>query len=896
MRILIKIKKSSLLCLIILSFSGLMFAQAAGHPHPETSLSLRDGWALQSSCKVDVKGDTLSTPAFRPKDWYEVTVPTTVVAALVKHKVYPDPFFGTNLRTFPGVTYPIGANFSNIPMQPDSPFIVPWWYRKEFVLPASFKGKSIWLNFGGINYRANIWLNGKQLAKSDDVAGAWRTYEFNITDAALLGKTNVLAVEVFSPTDTDLAITFVDWNPAPPDKNMGLFRSVDITTSGPVAVRYPAVVSQVDSPANDEAHLTVTALVKNASSHPVKGTLQGRIEKTEFSQEVELGAGESKDVTFTPDQFAQLNIDHPRLWWPAQMGRPDRYSLNLEFTLDGKVSDRAETKFGIREVKSEVLGINRRLFSINGKNILIRGGGWSPDMMLRDNPQRLREEFRYVQDMGLNTIRLEGKLESKEFFDLADERGILLIAGWCCCDHWEHWANWKAQDFTISEQSLRDQMYRLRGHPSLIAWLNGSDNPPPPDVEQTYLKVEKELLWPNPIVSSATAKLAGFSGESGVKMSGPYEYVAPSYWQTDSVDSTHPQQCNQGGCGGAYGFNTETSMGPAVPPIESIRAMVGKDHLWPIDNVWDYHAGGGVFKDLHVFTDALNARFGTATSAEDYAFKSQLQTYEGVRAMYEAYSRNKYTSTGVIQWMLNNAWPSMIWHLYDFYLRPGGGYFGAKRAMEALHPAYGYDDHSVWMVSSQYEDAKGLKLTARVLNLDMTEKFSKEVALDAAADSTNKILTLPDIDGLSPTYFLVLRLQDSSGKLVGSNFYWLSTKPEILDWEKSNWYTTPTSSYADYTALSQLPKVKLNVAEHTERKGEEAMTHVTLENPSKSLAFFVRLKVDKGKGGDEILPVVWQDNYISLLPGEKREVTATYRTQELGTAQPAVEVSGWNVE
>ncbi len=185
------------------------------------------------------------------------------------------------------------------------------------------------------------------------------------------------------------------------------------------------------------------------------------------------------------------------------------------------------------------------------------------------------------------------------------------------------------------------------------------------------------------------------------------------------------RQCNQGGCGGAYGFNTETSMGPAVPPIESIRAMVGKDHLWPIDDTWNYHAGGGAFKDIHVFTDALNARFGPATSAEDYALKAQLQTYEGVRAMYEAYSRNKYTSTGVIQWMLNNAWPSMIWHLYDFYLRPGGGYFGAKKAMESLHPVYGYDDHSVWMVSSQYEDAKGLKLTTKVFNLDMSEKFSQ---------------------------------------------------------------------------------------------------------------------------------------------------------------------------
>jgi exo-1,4-beta-D-glucosaminidase len=892
--LLMKMNQRSLLCIVVLSFSGLMVAQDSSHPHPDATLSLRDGWSLQSSGKVDAKGETLSTPAFRPRDWYEVSVPTTVVAALVKHKVYPDPFFGTNLRTFPGVTYPIGANFSNIPMQPDSPFIIPWWYRKEFVLPASFKGKSIWLNFGGINYRANIFLNGKQLAKSDDVAGAWRTYEFNITDAALIGKPNVLAVQVFSPTDTDLAITFVDWNPAPPDKNMGLFRDVDITTSGPVALRSPAVVSKVDSPANDQAHLTVTALLKNAANHPVKGTLKGRIEKIEFSQEVELGAGESKDVAFTSEQFPQLNINHPRLWWPAQMGKPERYNLSLEFNLDGQTSDRAETKFGIREVKSEVLASNRRLFSINGKNVLIRGGGWSPDMMLREDPQRLRDHFRYVQDMGLNTIRLEGKLETREFFDLADERGILLIAGWCCCDHWEHWANWKAQDFTIAEQSLRDQMYRLRGHPSLIAWMNGSDNPPPPDVEQTYLKVEKELLWTNPVVSSATAKLAGFSGESGVKMTGPYEYVAPSYWQSDK--GTSAGQCNQGGCGGAYGFNTETSMGPAVPTIESIRAMVGKDHLWPIDNVWDYHAGGGAFKDLHVFTDALNARFGPATSAEDYALKSQMQAYEGVRAMYEAYSRNKYTSTGVIQWMLNNAWPSMIWHLYDFYLRPGGGYFGAKRAMEPLHPVYGYDDHSVWLVSSQYVDATGLKLTAKILNLDMTEKFSKEVSLDAPADSTNKILTLPDGDGLSPTYFLVLRLQDSAGKLVGSNFYWLSTKPEMLDWEKSNWYTTPTSAYADYTALSQLAKVKLTVAEHTERKGEEAITRVTVENPSKSLAFFVRLKVNNGKAGEEILPVVWQDNYISLLPGEKREVTASYRAQQLGAAQPAVEVSGWNVE
>jgi exo-1,4-beta-D-glucosaminidase len=323
--------------------------------------------------------------------------------------------------------------------------------------------------------------------------------------------------------------------------------------------------------------------------------------------------------------------------------------------------------------------------------------------------------------------------------------------------------------------------------------------------------------------------------------------------------------------------------------------MVPKDHQWPVDEVWNFHAGGGVFKDIHVFTDALNARYGASTSVEDFAFKSQLQGYEGIRAMFEAYSRNKYTSTGIVQWMLNNAWPSMIWHLYDYYLRPGGTYFGAKKAMETLHPIYGYDDHSVWLVSSQYEDAKGLKLTAKLFNLDMTEKFSKEIDVDAAADSTNKVLSLPDIADLSATYFLVLRLQDANGKQVGSNFYWLSSRPETLAWDKSNWWTTPTASYADYTALAQLPKVKLNVTSRTEHKGAEEITHVTLENPSKSLAFFVRLKVDKGAGGEEVLPVLWQDNYVSLLPGEKRELTATYRAAELGTAKPVVEVSGWNV-
>jgi exo-1,4-beta-D-glucosaminidase len=864
---------------------------------PEARLSLREGWELQSSAKVEAKGELISTPAFSPKGWHPAEVPTTVVAALVKDKTLPDPFPGMNLRSFPGLNYPIGANFSNIAMASDSPYAVSWWYRKVFAVPASYKGKTVWLKFNGINYRANIFLNGKQIAKSDDVAGAWRIYEFNITGAAKAGMENVLAVQAFAPTEHDLAITFVDWNPAPPDKNMGLWREVYVTTSGPVALRYPTVVSKLNPPANDSAQLTVTAQVKNGTDQPVKGKLKGTIENITFEQDLELAPNEAKDVTFTPDRFSQLVFSNPRLWWPAQMGTPNLYKLSMEVEVNGTASAKSNSEFGIREITSDFNSVGGRAFHINGKNILIRGGGWSPDMMLRENSERLRDEFRYVKDMGLNTIRLEGKLETQEFFDLADRQGILVMAGWCCCDFWERWPRWQPQDFEIAKQSLRDQIYRLRSHPSLVMWLNGSDNPPPPDVEQMYLDIEKELLWPNPVVSSATGKKTSVTGDSGVKMTGPYEYVAPSYWQVDTPEGQPGRkQCNPGGCGGGYGFNSETSMGPAVPPIESIRAMVGKDHLWPIDDLWNYHAGGGEFKTINVFSEALASRYGKSDNVEDFALKSQMQTYEGVRAMYEAYSRNKYQATGVIQWMLNNAWPSMIWHLYDYYLRPGGGYFGAKRAMEALHPLYGYDDHTIWVVSSQYTDVKGLKLATKVYNLDGSEKFSQENSVDAAADSTAKIFMLPDISGLSNTYFLVLRLEDSAGKLVGSNFYWLSTKPETLDWARTTWWMTPTASYADFTAISQLPKVKLKVTDRSERKGEEAITHVTLENPGKNLAFFVRLKVAKGAKGEEILPVVWEDNYISLLPGEKREVTATYRAAELGAAKPAVEVSGWNVQ
>jgi exo-1,4-beta-D-glucosaminidase len=867
----------------LLLVAGQLWAQAPHEASGGARVVLHDGWQVQSSAKIAKNGAVLSTAGYKPAGWYPTSVPSTVVGALVANKVYPDPYYGMNLRSIPGTAYGVGENFSNIAMPDDSPFAKSWWYRKEFKAPAEYAGKQVWLHFDGINYGANIWLNGHRVAAADQVAGAWRLYEFNVTGLVKQGVANVLAVEVYAPKPNDLAITFVDWNPLPADKDMGLWRDVYLTASGSVGIRWPQVITHFDLPSLDIAHLTVNAEVRNAMATKIHGTLQGKIEGTEFSQDVDLAPDETREVTFSPDKFSQLNIRNPRVWWPAELGAQNLYTLNLKFVTDGKTSDQQTAQFGIREITSELTDKKFRLFRINGRNILIRGAGGTFDMFLRADPNRQDAEIRYVKDMHLNTIRLEGKLEDEHFLETCDREGILVLAGWCCCDHWERWKNWKPEDFKISAESLRDQIRRLRNHPCMLDWLNGSDNPPPADVEKASIRVLQQCHWPDPYQSSATGRPTTVTGPTGLKMTGPYEYVVPSYWLEDH---TH---------GGGYGFNTETSPGPAVPPLASLREFIPPDKLWPINKTWDFHAGGGQFKNIQVFTDALNARYGQATSVEDFVEKSQLMTYEGERAMFEAYGRNKYVSTGVIQWMLNNAWPSIIWHLYDYYLRPAGGYFGAKKACEPLHIQYSYDDASVVVVNSLYRSFDHLQAGVKVYDLNLHEVFSTEKNLAAPEDSVARVVVIPAMKDLSTTYFVKLTLQDDSGEVVSSNFYWLSTKPDVSDWDKSEWWGTPIKSYADFTALQSLPKVAVKVSSETEQAPGKGTVRVKVENPSSHLAFFIHLKVTQGEGGQEVLPILWEDNYFSLLPGETRRVTATYRQEDLGGATPVVSVDGWNV-
>lgn len=866
---------SRLAILILVLTSSLSWAQTE-------RVSLQKGWSMESGCKVEDDGSKISAAGYDVSAWHKTMVPNTVVGALVEDKTYPDPYVGMTLRTLPGMNYPIGEFFSNMPMPTDSPFRCAWWYRTEFMVPAAYRGKRIALHFSGINYRANIWLNGKRIAADDQVRGAFRIYEFDVTDELVTEK-NALAVEVFAPTEKDLAITWVDWNPYPPDKDMGLWRDVFLTASGLVEVEAPYVTSKVDRD-NDEADVTVHVPASNKTDHPVKGTLRASFDQVAIQQEIELAAGERNDVAFSPQQFAALKIKHPRLWWPAELGKPELHKLKVTFQADGAFSDEKVVDFGIREVTSQMLPNNHLLFKINGRPILIRGGGWSSDMLLRPASQkRLDAEIGYTRDMGLNTIRLEGKLENDEFYETTDRMGILVMAGWCCCDMWEMWDKWPPENKEIAKASLRDQIRRLRQHPSVFVWLNGSDNPPVEEVERAYLQIEKEENWANPVVSSASETPTKVTGPSGVKMTGPYDYVPPNYWLVDTR------------WGGAHGFNTETSPGPAIPTMQSLARMMGNDHLWPQDKVWNYHSGGERFQQINLFNNALEKRYGKPADLADFERKSQAMAYEGQRAMFEAYARNKYTSTGVIQWMLNNAWPSIIWHLYDYYLVPAGGYFGTKTACEPIHAMYSYDDNSIAVINSTMHDANGLKLFITLLDSDSKVRYLKTIPVNIGPDGVQRPLTLPEIADLSKTYFLKLELKESNGKLLSNNFYWLSTTHDAMDLSKNDGIATTQTAFADFTSLNQLPPTTLHVVGSKSKSGTKTIIHTSLKNTGKSISFLTHLRLSDAEGHD-VVPVFWQDNYVNLLPGESRTIDAEIATEDMGKTAPVLHLDGWNVQ
>ncbi|HVO72813.1 MAG TPA: glycoside hydrolase family 2 TIM barrel-domain containing protein [Ignavibacteriaceae bacterium] len=825
-----------------------------------STIVLRNNWSIQSSAELTDNGKVISQSGYSTKDWYPTSVPSTVLAALVANGVYPDPYYGNNYLELPGIRR------WDIPE--GNPFETSWWYRTEFDIPLSYTGKHIWLKFHSINYRANLWVNGQQVADSSQMEGAYRLYSFDISQFAKAGQKNCLALEIYPPKTFDLTISWVDWNPTPPDRGMGIWYDVILYASGPVAIDHPFVKTKLNLPSTDQAGLTVIAEVKNAEMAPLKGLLKGKIENITFSKEVNLNANETKEIKFSPEEFPQLVVSNPRLWWPHTVGPQNLYSLDLSFEIDGKISDTRKLRFGIREISSwmnEFDSLRTKVFQVNGKNIVIRGGGYVEDLMLRPSNERIDIDLSYLKFMNLNALRMEAPRGSDYLFERCDEEGILVMVGWCCGVAFESWKNWTPHTADIAEKSWQDQIINLRAHPSVFTWLYGSDNFPPEDVERRYINILKQYDGTRPYSSSATQAASKIDGYTGLFM-GPwpqvYGYFPPSYWYTKLE------------------FNTECGPnGEQLPPIETIKRVMPEKDLWPISPMWDLRQR----KHFYPFSrKALEARYGKPVTLEEYCSKSQILQLEAVKAMFEAFAGNKYKSSGVIYWMYNSAWPKFYWQLYDYFFMPNGAFYGAKKACEPLHVQYNYKENVVQLVNCFYKDFSGLKVTAGIFDFTARQIYSKEITANVNADESKILFRLDVPKELKNIYFLKLNVKDEAGKDVSSNFYWLSANGD---------------ENADFGDLAKLPAVDVTVKFSTiSKSGNKFKLAVEFTNSSASLAFGLNPKLLSFSTREPILPVFWQDNYFSLLPGEKRMIDMQADTSLITGEKLIFKLDGWNLK
>ena len=834
------------------------------------------GYAIQSSAKVTDSAAAISSPGYPATGWHPAGARSTVLAALIADGVYPDPFYSTNQQKIP-----------------KADFQVPWWYRSDFTV--ADPGKRTYLDFSGVISAADVYVNGKRIAKATDVNGAYTQHELDVTSLVRSGM-NTVAFRI-RPNDPNKNLTmgWIDWLQPPPDENMGIVRDVLVRRGGPVALRDAHVVTKLAVPSLATADLTVKAQARNDSNAPVTAQVRGSIGSTTFEKTVSLTAHETKTITFG------LHLNSPKVWWPAGMGGQPLYGLDLSASVNGAPSDTAHQTFGIRDVQAPLNSDGARQYRVNGRKLLIKGGGWSPDEFLRWDKTYVEDRLKYALDLGLNTIRLEGHIEPDEFFDLADRYGILTLPGWECCDKWEGQVNgdergdpWTAADYPVAKASMTAEAARLRDHPSVISFLIGSDFAPDAKIEKTYLDALKAADWRTPVVAAASANSSPVSGSSGMKMTGPYDWIPPNYWYAKRE-------------GGATGFNSETSAGPDIPTLDTLRRMMTPAELatlWKNPAAKQYHRSpSSTFNTLKLYDNALTGRYGPPTSLTDYVRKAQLAQYENVRAQFEAYERNatdvSKPATGVVYWMFNSGWTSLHWQLMDRYLDQGGAYFGAKKANEPLHIQYSYDNRSVVVVNNRNASARQLTARATLFNTDGTRKYDKTVTgvKVAGGGAHSTALTLPSsVGGLSTTYLVRLTLTDASGKEVSRNVYWLSTKPDTLDWAHTDWYYTPTTSYADLKGLDSMAQAPVSATASTSAdKDGTSTTTVTVRNSGKgkapSLLTDVHLVDSAGK---PVLPVRWSDNDVSLWPGESTTLTVTYRTADLHGSAPRVRVSGWN--
>ncbi len=838
---------------------------------------LNKNWSLKQSSKVNSEPEEISSPSYIEQLWFKTDIPKTVFATLVENGVYRNVFFSKNLI--------------NIKREP---FRSPWWYRKTFYLNKIESKKFAELIFKGINFRADIWLNGIKISDSKETYGAFRIFQIDITGKLKEGK-NVIAVKVYPPKRGDLTIGFVDWNPPAPDNNMGIWRGVELKLTNSLNIKNIYIKTELNTKTLKDAALSIKAKITNKSKKTITGEAVVEIPeaKIKIKKRISLKALEEKALILSSEEFKELLIKNPKLWWPHNIGKPKLYTLKFYLINNGNISDKKTIKFGIRKIEDYINKEGFKGYKINGKKILIKGGGWVDDMLLREDKEKLLSQINYIKSMGLNAIRLEGFWgESEVLYNLCDENGILIMAGFSCQWEWENLSGKPADkfgsikaksDIQLAVDYLKSQVMWLRNHPSIFVWLLGSDKLPRPELERRYLSLLKDIDPQRPILSAAKEFKSVITGKTAVKMRGPYAYVPPVYWYKDKKK------------GGAFGFNTETSSGAVVPEKESILKMIPKNKLWPINDEWEFHCARNEFQTLDRYYKAIKERYGEPKDFDEFVKKAQMLNYELSRAMFEAFSVNRYTSTGIIQWMLNSSWPKMYWQLYDWYLMPTGAFYGTMHANKSVHIVYRYGFEDIFVVNENLTPLSNLKAKIKVINSKSQVIMDKEILIKSLpANSKKRILKKIKKPKRTKLFFLQLKLLKNK-KEIDDNFYWLSKVSDKVNFsyknENTDWFITPTLRYGDFKEINYLKTAAISISKRT----GSSKIKLSIKNISNQIAFFITLKAFNKITGEIITPAYFSDNYVSILPEEEKIIAVSFK-RNVHLKDVILKISGWNTK
>jgi hypothetical protein len=882
---------------------------------------------LQSSVLISDPGSEISMSQYKSKVyWFPVSVPSTVLTGLVANKIYPDPYSGLNNMLIPDASDAFNKKysleqFSYLPDNPN-PWKNPYWYRTTFNVPGSDQGRCFQLIFKGINYRAAVWLNGTQIADSTEMAGMFAEYSLDVSKQIKAGSDNVLAVKIYpldypglpateqlktlgdffengGPTgDIGKNVTMLcsvgwDWIPPVRDRNMGIWLPVYLRTSGGVTIGDPKVVTSIpDLPDTTRAKISLNLRLVNHNNIDVNGKLKVIIapenfkgKTLEFSKNVSITKNSPATIDLNGENTKELNIQNPVLWWPNGYGKPSLYRIRLRYSDNTGISDDTSFVFGIRTVSTKAVNVNgfyRRDFYVNEKRVHLTGGAWVPDMMLNRDSVRYDYEMHLCRNSNINLLRIwgGGVTPCDEFFEAADRYGLLVWSDfWITGDtqgEFKGSPDWPLEG-NIFIRNVKSTILRIRNHPSLLVWTGGNEGHARKELYESMRESIITLDGTRPFIpsSSGFAKLpSGWNGAwpdnlpSGVYSGGPYTWQDPKIYYSKAT------------AGRDWVFKDETGI-PSQPPY-NIMSKIIPDLTWdnklpfPLNNSWGYHdacTGNGRY-DLYY--KEMVKRYGEPSSMEDFCNKMQLMNAIGYQGIFEAAGYKLNDIGGVLLWKVNSAFPSVVWQVYDWFLMPNAGYYFMQNACEPVHIQLNPSNLKVLAINRTYHTFPGLIAQVDIFGMDSKSIFHEEKNVILSNTEVKETADLSSaLKGASGVNFVVLNLKNNTGKIISHNAYWLSNA-------------------GDYTSLQDLQKTNLDIKVLASAKGKsENSWTIQISNNTSRLAFFIRQQLMLG--GEEILPSYWSSNYFTLAPSETTTVTVSCPTVKLDGKNPAMKISGLNV-